>query len=140
MKKYLNAAFAYAILAMAGGVFHREFTKYNGFTGETTLAVVHTHYFLLGMVTFLLFILLEKEFSFTVAKTPRIVLVYHIGLNLTAIMLCVRGVTEVLGTEMTTAADAAISGIAGLGHILMGVSLVMILLRIKRRVCASETR
>ena len=32
MKKYLNIALAYAIAAMAGGVFYREFTKYSGFT------------------------------------------------------------------------------------------------------------
>ena len=37
MKKYLNFAFAYAILAMAGGVFYREFTKWNAFTGATAL-------------------------------------------------------------------------------------------------------
>ena len=32
MKKYLNIALAYAIAAMVGGVFYREFTKYSGFT------------------------------------------------------------------------------------------------------------
>ena len=42
MKKYLNFAFAYAILAMAGGVFYREFTKWNAFTGATALGKVHT--------------------------------------------------------------------------------------------------
>ena len=54
MKKYINIAFVYAILAMAGGVFYREFTKLNGFTGRTALSFVHTHLFLLGMVVFLL--------------------------------------------------------------------------------------
>ena len=54
---------------MAGGVFYREFTKLNAFTGKTTLSVVHTHYFLLGMVAFLLLLLLEKNFSFTGAET-----------------------------------------------------------------------
>ena len=39
---------------MVGGVFYREFTKFNGFTARTALGVVHTHYFLLGMVFFLL--------------------------------------------------------------------------------------
>ena len=42
----MNSALLYAILAMAGGVFYREFTKFNGFTARTTLSVVHTHYFL----------------------------------------------------------------------------------------------
>ena len=52
--KLINAAFVYALLAMAGGVFYREFTKFNGFSGRTTLAFVHTHLFLLGMIVFLL--------------------------------------------------------------------------------------
>lgn len=37
MKKYLNFSLLYAIAAMAGGVFYREFTKFNGFTGVTVL-------------------------------------------------------------------------------------------------------
>lgn len=54
MKKYLNLAFVYAIAAMAGGVFYREFTKWNGFAGRTALGKVHPHLFLLGTVIFLL--------------------------------------------------------------------------------------
>ena len=49
MKKLLNTAFIYALAAMAGGVFYREFTKYNSFTGVTSLGKVHTHLFLLGI-------------------------------------------------------------------------------------------
>ena len=29
MKKYIKIAFVYAVLAMASGVFYREFTKFN---------------------------------------------------------------------------------------------------------------
>ena len=119
---------------MVGGVFYREFTKFSGFTGRTALGVVHTHYFLLGMVFFLLLLLLEKNFSFTDAKTCKILAVYHIGLNLTAVMLMVRGVTQVPGTALSSGMSAAISGIAGIGHILLGVSLVLVLVQIKRSV------
>lgn len=134
MKRYINTALLYAVLAMVGGVFYREFTKFSGFTGRTALGVVHTHYFLLGMVFFLLLLLLEKNFSFTDAKTCKILAVYHIGLNLTAVMLVVRGVTQVLGTALSSGMSAAISGIAGIGHILLGVSLVLVLVQIKRSV------
>ena len=61
MKRYMNASLLYALLAMVGGVFYREFTKFNGFTARTTLGVVHTHYFLLGMVVFLLLLLLPSS-------------------------------------------------------------------------------
>ena len=54
MKKCLNLSLVYAIAAMAGGVFYREFTKWNGYTGVTALGKVHTHLFLLGMVLFLI--------------------------------------------------------------------------------------
>lgn len=37
MKKYLNYALVYAIAAMIGGVFYREFTKWNGYTDVTML-------------------------------------------------------------------------------------------------------
>ena len=37
----------------------------------------------------------EKSVSFTGAKTRRIPAVYHIGLNLTAVMLLVRGAAQV---------------------------------------------
>lgn len=139
MKRYMNSALLYAILAMAGGVFYREFTKFNGFTARTTLSVVHTHYFLLGLVFFLLLVVLEKNLSFTGAKTGRVLMIYHIGLNLTAVMLAVRGVTQVLGLTLSSGMDAAISGIAGIGHILLGVSLVLLLLQIKRGVAASRS-
>lgn len=134
MKRYMNMALLYAILAMIGGVFYREFTKFNGFTDRTALGVVHTHYFLLGMVFFLLLLLLEKNFSFTDEKTGRILAAYQIGLNLTAAMFVVRGVVQVLGTALSTGADAAISGFAGIGHILLGVSLVLLLVRIRRSI------
>lgn len=136
MKKYMSAALLYAVFAMAGGVFYREFTKFNGFTAKTTLSVVHTHYFLLGMVFFLLLLLLEKNFSFTGAKTGRVLAVYHAGLNLTAVMLLLRGVTQVLMPALSSGMDAAISGVAGIGHILLGVSMILLLVQIRRSVPA----
>ena len=138
MKRYINSALLYAVLAMAGGVFYREFTKFNDFTGKTTLSVVHTHYFLLGMTFFLVLLLLEKSFSFTGAKTGRVLAVYHVGLNLTATMLVVRGVTQVLIPMLSSGMSAAISGIAGIGHILLGVSIVLLLMQVKRAVSAAK--
>ena len=88
---------------------------------------------LLGLVFFLLLLLLERSFSFTGAKTGRVP-VYHCGLNLTAAMFVARGVAQVLGTELSSGMSAAISGAAGIGHILLGVSLVLLLLQIRRSV------
>ena len=138
MKRYMNLSLVYAVLAMVGGVFYREFTKFNGFTGKTTLGVVHPHYFLLGMVFFLLLLLLEKNFGFTGPKTGRVLIAYQVGLNLTTVVSVVRGVTQVLGTSLSSGMTAAISGMAGIGHIVLGVSLVMLLVQIRRSVAAAE--
>lgn len=138
MKRYMNLSLVYAVLAMVGGVFYREFTKFNGFTGKTTLGVVHPHYFMLGMVFFLLLLLLEKNFGFTGPKTGRVLIAYQVGLNLTTVMFVVRGVTQVLGTSLSSGMTAAISGMAGIGHIILGVSLVVLLVKIRRSVAAAE--
>lgn len=138
MKRYMNMALLYAVLAMAGSVFYREFTRFNDFTDTTALGVVHTHYFLLGMVFFLLLLFLEKSFSFTGEKTGRILAAYHTGLNLTAVMLVARGVTQVLGTALSSGMSAAISGIAGIGHILLGIGLVLLLVQIRKSVLAAK--
>lgn len=53
-------------------------------------------------------------------------------------MFVVRGVTQVLGTSLSSGMTAAISGMAGIGHIILGVSLVVLLVQIRRSVVAAE--
>ena len=125
-------ALVYAIIAMIFGVFYREFTKFSHYTGQTNLSVMHTHYFLLGMFFFLA-LLAEKVFSFSDQKTGKLLITYQIGLNITGLGFLLRGLTQVWGTELSKGLDASISGIAGIGHILVGVSMVLLLLKIKKR-------
>ncbi len=133
MKKYLNISLIYAIAAMIGGVFYREFTKFNNFTEVTALGKVHTHLFLLGMVVFLLVALFAAHYDLESIKAFRIFMcIYNIGVSLTAVMMAVRGVTQVLGTVLSTGASASISGIAGIGHILTGTGIVLLLLSLKK--------
>ncbi len=134
MKHYANASLVYAFIAIAGGVFYREFTKYTGFTGKTTLSVMHTHYFILGMAFFLLLLLLQKSFGFADKMTNRIVILYHVGLNITGITLLIRGVTQVLTLPLSSGMDASISGMSGIGHLLLGLSIVLLLIRIRKHV------
>ncbi len=135
IKRYLNTAILYAVLAMIFGVFYREFTKFNHFTGKTNLSVMHTHYFLLGMFFFLFLMLLEQNFGFSSQpNTGKLLVTYQLGLNITALGFLMRGLTQVWGTALSRTMDASISGIAGIGHILMGVSLILLLLKIKKQV------
>lgn len=133
MKRYLNLSLIYAIIAMAGGVFYREFTKYNNFTGVTALGKVHVHLFLLGMIVFLLVALFASHYNLTKFKTFRVFLwIYNIGVPVTAIMLLVRGITQVLGLSLSAGISSAISGIAGIGHILTGIGIILLLATLKK--------
>ena len=133
MKKYVNVSFVYAIFALICGVFYREFTKLNGFTGKTTLGVMHVHLFVLGTILFLIIGLYsimtnienQKEFK-------RFFTLYNISLPFMVIMFMVRGIVQVLGMEVSTGMNAAISGIAGISHILMMVSIVFLFLALKK--------
>ena len=133
MKKYLNISLIYAIAAMVGGVFYREFTKWNSFTGVTMLGKVHAHLFLLGMMVFLFVALFSESHDLAGQKNFSLFMkIYNIGVPLTAVMLAVRGITQVLGTSLSAGADAAISGIAGIGHILTGIGLILLLMSLKK--------
>lgn len=124
MKRLMNASIVYGVLALVGGVFYREFTKLNGFTGFTTLSVVHTHYLILGMVFFLLLVLVEKNYSFINDKVRKYLL-YHIGLNLTVVMLVIRGVVQVLSLNVSSAV------LSGIGHLILGISMFLVLISIR---------
>lgn len=133
MKKCINISLIYAVAAMVGGVFYREFTKFNDFTGATALGKVHVHLFVLGMAVFLITALFADRRDLSRLRTYRaFLLIYNIGVPLTAVMLLVRGVTQVLGLSLSTGASAAISGIAGIGHILTGAGVILLLLTLKK--------
>lgn len=133
MRKCLDFSLTYAVTAMVCGVFYREFTKYQDFTGVTALGKVHAHLFLLGMVMFLIVALFAMHWNLDGQKKFRWFLrTYNIGVPLTAAMLLVRGVTQVLGLTLTTGASAAMSGIAGIGHILTGAGILLLLLSLKK--------
>ena len=46
-------------------------------------------------------------------------------------MMAVRGITEVLGTELSKGADASISGMPGIGHIIAGTGIILLLVSLK---------
>ena len=133
--RFANSAFIYAVLAMVSGVFYREFTKLNFYDGNTALSVMHTHYFILGMVFFLVLMLIEKNFGISAqSKTGLFVITYQVGLNITVLSFLIRGITQVCQTDISNRMDAFISGIAGTGHIVMSVSMLLLLWRVKKAV------
>jgi hypothetical protein len=135
MKKLLNTSFAYAIAGLFAGVYYREMTKFLEFKGVTQLSFVHTHLFALGMLFFLIVLALEKSFSFTTSKKYRLFYrLYNSGLILTALMFITRGTLQVLETPLSSGVNASISGIAGIGHILIATGIVYLFLTLKEKI------
>ena len=131
-EKYLDIACVYACIAMVAGVFYREITKFHGYSGHTMLSVIHTHYFILGTIVFLFLVLLEKGYSFTNNKTKKTVFFYQLGLNTTTLLMLIRGITQVLEITLSKGFDAAIAGIAGVSHMVLGVSIIFMLLMVRK--------
>lgn len=140
-KRYSSLALIYAIVAMVFGVFYREFTKFSGFEGDTRLSVIHTHYFVLGMVFFLILMLVEKGFKLSEEKNAgKLIFAYQIGLNITGAGFFARGLTQILAEDLSKGVDASISGVSGIGHVIMGVSLIMLLLKIRKAAGKSDSK
>lgn len=132
MKKLVNTAFIYAIAAMVCGVFYREFTKMMSFEGHTTLAFTHLHLFVLGTFVFLILALFSLQTDLLMQKKFKaFFLTYNIGLPLMVGMFFVRGILQVLGTPLSAGMNAAISGIAGITHIILAVGIVLMFLCLK---------
>ena len=141
MKKHINVIYFYAILALLGGIFFREFTKLNGFEGVTSLGVIHTHAFMLGMMVFLIILILDKLFHLTAHKRySTFFIIYNVGLLITLCMFTVRGITQVLQIPLSSGLDASISGIAGIGHIALGIGLFLFLWILKHQVKLMEQK
>ena len=134
-KKYVNLSFIYAIIGLVAGAFYREFTKYIGYTARTGMALVHPHFLVLGAFMFLIIALFSMNLKLENEKTFKtFFLSYNIGVVITAAMLFLRGLTEVMDWGGNKALDASISGIAGVGHIVLTVGFVFMFITLKRAI------
>ncbi|MDO4680748.1 MAG: DUF2871 domain-containing protein [Aerococcus sp.] len=135
----MNTSIAYFLLAMVAGVFCREFTKFNHFTGETVLGMTHAHLLMLG--TFL-FLGIDVLFHFTHleenALYQKFYLIYNIALPLMVATMITRGIVQVLQPALSTWMDVAISGVAGLSHIGIFIALLLLLVAIRLELLTSE--
>lgn len=134
MKKIGNTAFAYAIIAMICGVIYREGSKFLELTQPTTWSLTHTHFFVLDMIFFLIVLLLEKSFNLTQNKKfQAFYIIYNIGLIWTGIMLWVRGIFDITKDASVTY-DKMISGISGIGHILLGIGIILFFIILQKQI------
>lgn len=127
------AAHTYMIVGVVSGLFYREFTKAHDFTGYTQLAVTHTHLLTLGMLGFLIVLGLDRLFQLSGTKLyTAFFWVYNAGIAVSVGMMGVHGCLTVLGDPV----PEAVPLVAGLGHILLTVGLVLLFVRLGRRLKA----
>ena len=80
------------IIGLLSGFYYRELTKAHHFTGDTQLALVHTHTLILGMFMFLLLLPLEKVFKLSSYYLFNwFFIVYHLGVIVTIGMMTYKG-------------------------------------------------
>ncbi|MGA4508481.1 DUF2871 domain-containing protein [Propionibacteriaceae bacterium G1746] len=133
MKRLFYASFAYMVVGVLSGLFYREFTKLNDWPeGQfTQLGLAHTHLLALGFIVLLVVLLLEKVFTLSHSNLfGWFFWLYNAGVIVTSAMLIVHGSLTVLGRE----SNAMIAGIAGLGHILVTVGMVLLFLMLRTAV------
>lgn len=124
MKKLINTAFVYMIAGLTFGLFYREYTQYVGYTGKTTLSILHTHTLMLGMFFFLVVSLFEISLKLTSStKFKKFYFFYNIGFIATILLMLTRGITDIHIINISKGLNAAISGMAGIAHILITVGL-----------------
>lgn len=134
MKRLANTAFVYALIAMLCGVIYREGSKFLELTEPTTWSLTHSHFFVLGMFFFLIVLLLEKSFHMTKDKKFKIFyIIYNLGLIITGIMLWIRGMIDIVGNISSTY-DKMVSGISGIGHILLGVGIILFFIILNNKI------
>ncbi len=134
MKKLTKTAFIYAIIAMISGVIYREGSKFLEVTEPTTWSFTHTHFFVLGMFFFLIVLVIEKNFHIMKDKKfHQFYCIYNTGLIITGIMLWVRGAVDITG-NIPTMYDKMISGVSGIGHILLGIGIILFFIILNRQI------
>lgn len=121
----LVTSFTFIVMGLIAGAFYRKFTKFMNFEDETYMSIVHTHTLALGFLAILAMYLLVRNYDkekLLAIKRP-----YHIyltGLTLTIIAMELIGIYEVVSKGEEILKQAALSGISGLGHIVLTVGMV----------------
>ncbi|MFX3617170.1 MAG: DUF2871 domain-containing protein [Sporolactobacillus sp.] len=130
MKKIYRASLIYMIVGLLSGIYERELTKAMHFNGNSMLGILHTHLLMLGMFFFLLLIVMEKSLQLTGNKLfSTFFWIYNVGVIWTVLFMAIHGTMTVIGASV----GPAISGLAGMGHIILTAGLILFFIILKER-------
>lgn len=129
-RNLLGLSASYLVMGLVAGVFYREFTKYYAYTSPGHLGKLHSHTLVLGFILYLLFYLLLIDGDVNLSQLKRSLYLYGTGLSLSLVGILLFGIDEVVAQGQKTLSMAALSGISGLGHLLLALGLITAIYRI----------
>lgn len=128
-QELFKSAISALILSMILGVFYREFTKLFSYQAFTSLSLVHGHTLILGFLfSFILYILYRIE-DLNIEKIKKIYGIYIISLVYFISSFIVRGIYQITASSVKIYSEELLAGFAGIGHIILAVSLISILIK-----------
>lgn len=131
----LRMVAVWTAVGLASGLGYRELTRATEFSGATQLSVVHTHTLVLGTMVGLILLTLERLYVLhSDRRFTWLLLLWNIGLGLTATGLAVKGSLQVLGSA--AAGSPALAGLSGTGHIVIAAAFAVLLLVLRARIRA----
>ncbi len=129
IKRIVESSFVYLIFGLSAGVFYREFSKAYNFSGASDLGKIHVHIITLGVVSLLILyiaaVLLLKSNPNLMQALRLPLSFWNFGLAITVAIMIIRGMIQILDPQTTDVPSAAISGMAGIGHIILGLGMVL---------------
>lgn len=127
------ASFVFLLVALCAGIYFREFTKYMGLCHDfTVLGLVHPHLLVLGTNFVLLIGYFNTKLQLGSNKLAKIFTISYIAsTSVTSLMLTIRGTLDALIrveriNELSKGIDAMISGVSGIAHIALAVSIIIL--------------
>lgn len=140
MKKLMNVSFIYAILGLCAGVAYREITKFSGFEGTSALNWLHPHLLGMGMLFFLIAAILVKMLPGVEDEKlyPWFFWLYNVGLLGTVGIMAVRGLVTVYNKTLSYPKDMALTGMAGIFHMIFAAGLICFFLAFRKRLKTAD--
>lgn len=124
-------AITFLIMGLIGGVFYREFTKFYAFNSPSHLGKIHVHIIVLGFIfSILQYLLIKDKIKININSIKKPFYFYAVGLTFSVVNMIVIGIYEVVSKEKEIISRAVLDGTSGLGHIVLGLGIVWLFIKI----------
>lgn len=134
MKKLMYSSAFYTLLGLLSGLFYREMSKAENFSGYSQLNITHTHLLVLGTIMFLIFMIIEFQLKLTANRQlfNYFFYIFHLGVLITVTMQFINGIAAMKDFNVSPAT----AGIAGLGHIMITLAFILFFVLLNKRINA----